>query len=60
MKDLIGLMIEFLEKDKEHLTAALERPDMKPEISGLCAASAAAEKLVISRLRLLKRDNMVK
>lgn len=60
MKDLISLMIQFLERDREHLSTALEqRPDMKPEISGLCAGTVAAEKLVISRLRHLKRD-MVK
>ncbi len=60
MKDLISLMIQFLERDREHLSAAMKRPDIKPEISGLCAGTVAAEKLVISRLRVLKHDDMVK
>ncbi len=56
MKDLIGLMIDFLKKDSAALVKAAEKPDLKADIVKLFAGTAAAEKLVIARLTRARRD----
>lgn len=58
MKDLVKIMIDFLKTDAKNFTTAAGKLNVDPKAVQLFLATAAAEKLVVSRLRRLQRNSV--